>query len=377
MDNGLITLIRELQAQSNAELAASGRKVVGTLCLASPVELIEAAGAVPVRLMAAGDEAELRGRRFLASDSCSFCKAVLGSLDINPRPDAVLGATTCDQMRRNLEIISRDLHIPVFIFNAPRTADNHLSRKYAQSEIKRIFEELCGWSDVKAEAEELTAAIRRRQEVRRRIQTLLDWREAAQPRLTGGEFQVMMTFYQAVPLDVFERRLPEIEEYIREREPLFYSEPLRIALLGSCVGEDDGQIIELLEETRQATIVYDAVCTGSRALFGLSDSRQAGMKSDDPFEALVNLYHDQVYCPHKRPNDKLFEIVLHDVQRLNIQGVIFKTLKFCHPWGFEARRFKETLGLPFLHLDHDYSPSATGQLRTRIHAFLEALSFSR
>jgi len=67
----------------------------------------------------------------------------------------------------------------------------------------------------------------------------------------------------------------------------------------------------------------------------------------------------------------LLQTVTDDMKRLRIQGVVYKTLKFCHPWGFEARRFKDMIGLPFLHLDHDLSPSALGQMRTRIHAFLE------
>lgn len=98
------------------------------------------------------------------------------------------------------------------------------------------------------------------------------------------------------------------------------------------------------------------------------------MAHDDPYDALLELYHDQIYCPYRRPNDRLFEIVSEDVQRLGIQGVVYKTLKFCHPWGFEAQRFKELLGLPFLHLDHDFSDAAIGQMRTRIAAFIEQLS---
>jgi benzoyl-CoA reductase/2-hydroxyglutaryl-CoA dehydratase subunit BcrC/BadD/HgdB len=372
MNSNLINRIREMQTLSRVKMANSQRRMIATLCLASPLELVDAVGAVPVRIITSSDEAELRGGRYLASDSCSFCKAVLGGLDLPGRkPDAVLGSTTCDQMRRNLEIIARDLNIPAFIFNAPRTSDNPLSHEYAKRDFQRIIHEISAWAGVSLELDRLSAALQSRYLIRRRLKNLQEKREAVKPTLTGSEFQSIMMLFQTVPLDDFESQLPEIEELILSRKPIFQHEPLRIALLGSCAGEDDYQVIDLVEETNQAVIAYDALCTGGRAL------RSSDKLPDNPMEALVELYHDQVRCPHKRPNDGLFDLVAQEVKRLGIQGVIFKTLKFCHPWGFEARRFKEKLGLPFLHLDHDYSPSTTGQLRTRIHAFLEQLSFAR
>jgi benzoyl-CoA reductase/2-hydroxyglutaryl-CoA dehydratase subunit BcrC/BadD/HgdB len=372
MNRDLIDRIREMQTQSRANLTASTRRVVATLCLASPLELVDACGAVPVRLMSSSDEEELRGGRFLASDSCSFCKAILGGLDLSDRtPDAVLGSTTCDQMRRNLEIIARDLHIPIFIFNAPRTSENPLSREFAKRDMQRLIHEISAWAGVLLELKDIAAALHSRHLIRQKLKALQEKREGVLPKLRGGEFQAIMNLSQTVPLNDFEKYLAEIEELILERKPIFKQEPLRLALLGSCMGEDDHQVMDLVEETGQAVIVYDAVCTGSRVL------RELGNLSDDPLEALVELYHDQVLCPHKRPNDRLLEVVTQEVKRLGIQGVIFKTLKYCHPWGFEARRFKEKLGLPMLHLDHDYSPSTSGQLRTRLHAFLEQLNFAR
>jgi benzoyl-CoA reductase/2-hydroxyglutaryl-CoA dehydratase subunit BcrC/BadD/HgdB len=372
MDSRLKSLIRGFQSESRAGLATSGRKVVGTLCLAAPAEIAEAVGAIPVRLLYSSEDEELRGGRFLSSDSCSFCKAVLGGLDLaDPKPDAVLGATTCDQMRRNLEIIARDLHIPVFMFNAPRTSANPMVDDFIYHDLLRLFGEISDWAGVPLDVEKLSVFVQRRHLLRRRIGSLLAKREALHPTLSGSEFQTLMAFYQNSRLDDFERNLPEIEAYLSQRDPIFRHEPLRIGLLGSCLGVDDDQVIELVEETGQAAIVYDAVCTGSRVI------RRTNILPEDPIAALAQLYHHQVLCPHKRPNDSLLEQVTAELKQLGVQGVIFKTLKFCHPWGFEARRFKETLGLPFLHLDHDYSPSASGQLRTRIHAFMEQLSLSR
>jgi len=383
-----IAIIRELQRSFASTIsltigdARPRPKIIGTLCLGAPVELIDAIGALPIRLMPAIPEAELRGGRFLSSDSCSFCKAVLGGLDRGDlKPDAVLGATTCDQMRRNLEIIARDLRLPVFIFNSPRTADNPLSREFAREELIRLADEISFWSGVGITSENLTAAISRRQLLRQRLAELVGARCASPlqvPRLTGSEFFALMQLFQTISLDFFEANLSRLEELVTRRESLYRHPPLRLALLGSCIGSGDDQIISLIEESGRAVIAYDAICTGRYALREHVGARHASPAPDDhPFELLLSLYHDQIHCPYRRPNDHLFEDVAEDIKHLDIQGVVYKTLKFCHPWGFEARRFKDLLGLPFLHLDHDLSGSTMGQMRTRIEAFIEQLSLQK
>jgi len=389
-----------------------GAKIVGYLCLSSPVELLDAAGVMAIRLMPGSSEAELRGGRFLSSDSCSFCKAVLGGLDRGDvKPDAVLGSTTCDQMRRNLEIIQRDLNIPVFIFNAPRTSDNPLSREFARDELRRVSDELSAWAGVEITSDKLHRAIARRRGIREQLNRIEGASAAADcappqpPRLTGSEFFALMQLYQSTGLDFFAEQLPEIEARIARRGFPYQHEPIRLALLGSCIGEGDDQIINLIEEGGRAAVVYDSICTGRRALREFAEDSpispfskgglrgiinpekshnppspplgKGGNHSSDPYEILTSLYHDQILCPHRLPNDRLFETVAQEIQSIGAQGVVYKTLKFCHPWGFEARRFKDALGLPFLHLDHDLSDSAVGQMRTRIAAFIEQLTLAQ
>ncbi len=370
------TIIQELSEKYLHELSSSkthkgaSRPTIGTLCLSSPVELVEAVGAAPVRLMTSTPEAELRGGRFLSSDSCSFCKSVLGSLDHGVmRVDAVLGSTTCDQMRRNLEIIAGDLHIPVFIFNSPHTSQNDFAREFAKKELLRLAEEISAWAGTTLEAERLTAVIVRRQELRRRLQALREAGERGFPRLKGGEFLALLRLFQLVSTEFFAEHLPQIEEIFEQLNTPYQKEPVRIAVLGSCLGEGDDLVVTLIEESGRAYVAYDLLCTGSLALY--DDSALA----QDPYEALLELHHDRILCPFRRPNDHLFQAACGEMKRKRLQGVVYKTLKFCHPWGFEARRFKDLLGLPFLHLDQDLSPSAAGQARTRIHAFLEQLSF--
>jgi benzoyl-CoA reductase/2-hydroxyglutaryl-CoA dehydratase subunit BcrC/BadD/HgdB len=68
------------------------------------------------------------------------------------------------------------------------------------------------------------------------------------------------------------------------------------------------------------------------------------------------------------------------VQRLVTQcradGVIFQRMKFCDVWGLEAhnmlRRYKMNDG-HILVLEREYGVVATGQVKTRVQAFMEAM----
>jgi len=61
-------------------------------------------------------------------------------------------------------------------------------------------------------------------------------------------------------------------------------------------------------------------------------------------------------------------------------GVIYYTLSFCHTYNVEAHLVTEALekeGIPCLVIESDYSPEDMGQIKTRVEAFLESLTFKK
>jgi benzoyl-CoA reductase/2-hydroxyglutaryl-CoA dehydratase subunit BcrC/BadD/HgdB len=63
-----------------------------------------------------------------------------------------------------------------------------------------------------------------------------------------------------------------------------------------------------------------------------------------------------------------------------VDAVIYYTLKFCPSFsqtkGLFMRRFHD-MGLPAMELDTDYSQGDTGQIKTRLEAFIEVLKESK
>jgi benzoyl-CoA reductase/2-hydroxyglutaryl-CoA dehydratase subunit BcrC/BadD/HgdB len=71
---------------------------------------------------------------------------------------------------------------------------------------------------------------------------------------------------------------------------------------------------------------------------------------------------------------------LDDVKRLardfKVDGVVQYVLQYCHTYNVEAMRVDAALKeakVPSLKIVTDYSEEDSGQLRTRIEAFLEQL----
>lgn len=61
----------------------------------------------------------------------------------------------------------------------------------------------------------------------------------------------------------------------------------------------------------------------------------------------------------------------------NADGVIDYNLTFCDPYLVESNRVEKVLkenNIPLLRIETDYSQEDSGQLKTRVEAFLELIS---
>ena len=64
------------------------------------------------------------------------------------------------------------------------------------------------------------------------------------------------------------------------------------------------------------------------------------------------------------------------VEQSQADGVVFQRLRYCDLWGGEQldiRKKMRDAGIPLLTLEREYKLGATGQMKTRVQAFLEQL----
>jgi benzoyl-CoA reductase/2-hydroxyglutaryl-CoA dehydratase subunit BcrC/BadD/HgdB len=127
-----------------------------------------------------------------------------------------------------------------------------------------------------------------------------------------------------------------------------------------------GWEVDLIEEIG-ARIVADATCLGDR-VFEATVS-----ETGDPWLNLYDTYIEKNNCPHRRPVTPLFDYLKSLTEKPSAEGIIYRSVKYCHPWGLLGERIKKELSLPILRLDDDLTSPAMSGFRTRIGAFIEML----
>ena len=114
-----------------------------------------------------------------------------------------------------------------------------------------------------------------------------------------------------------------------------------------------------------------------------SGPREKGAeKAPDPLDAIGRAYFFRPSCarmigdfPARWQNLKAL------VARARADGVIFERVIFCDPWGAELysvlRRAEKENSFPVLSLSREYGIVPTGQIKTRVQAFLEKIEIGR
>ena len=65
------------------------------------------------------------------------------------------------------------------------------------------------------------------------------------------------------------------------------------------------------------------------------------------------------------------------VEDWNVNGVILQSVKYCDTHGYEVPAIKaylDSLDIPSLYLEHEYTMVALAPLKTRVQAFVEMIS---
>jgi benzoyl-CoA reductase/2-hydroxyglutaryl-CoA dehydratase subunit BcrC/BadD/HgdB len=126
-------------------------------------------------------------------------------------------------------------------------------------------------------------------------------------------------------------------------------------------------------EQKGANIVADGLCFGMRNYRGLIDEC-----TTDPLGAISERYTSRAPCPAVINSfDHSFDDLQEILAAWKIDGLICIRLKFCDHWGGRRKMLVDKLrphGIPVLDLEREYNTAGSGQIGTRVQAFLEMLS---
>jgi benzoyl-CoA reductase subunit C len=362
---------QEIKTQYVDDWKAKGGKVLGYACVATPVEIIDAAGILPYRIKAFGHPDTELGDAYLARFNCRFCRACLqlgldGTYDFL---DGLIETNGCDHLRGMFENWQYVKNYDFFHYLKVPHFLREDSLAYFTEELSLMRQAISEYFEVDIEDEAVREAMDIYDEIQRKLKELYALREQARPVVGGAEVMQVICTGSSMRGEDFSRFLDGYLEEKRGAHPLDYR--ARLMLLGSATDE-----IDLVREMegQGAMIATDALCFGSRSFW----RREVGEGEGDPLSVLAEKYLANLFCPRMFSEyDKRRDYILETAARADVDGAVIVYNKFCDLHGVDSVSLRADLegnGVPVLVLEKDYGSQAdTGRIKTRVQAFLEKL----
>jgi len=364
---------------------SEGKLAVGYTCFHMPEVLLNLDNCFSVRLRAPNMGSMDIATYYMSNYTCEFCRALLersfeGGFNFL---DALAGVDACAEMNRCMENIELQNLIPnekFFVTHAdiPYKVEDFTIAHYVRQIKNRVLNRLSEVYGVDISDGAIRKAVKEHNEVCRIITEIGNLRKQSNPPITGYEFHVLNMVTYCCPkyliLDKLKETLTEIKKRKPDSKPWYRA---RVALVGSEV--DDLGFTKLIEDSG-AFIVADRFC------FGSTPGREEIILNDEE-DALMQVcrhYLEVSECPRFMSNEKISqrrETADRLAREYGAEGIIFEQIKFCDFWAFEralASHVQEVeYGHPVLSIDRPYNARSSGQLRTRMQAFVESLEIKR
>lgn len=368
--------MRDRKRQGEADLREGsfhGRPAVGWMCIYVPEELIDAAGALPVRIIGdPGLQVLDQGNVFLSTNICSFTR---NCYEVALRGDyrflkGVVFARMCDGIRRLSDVWKAYQESQfVHVIDVPRKRDSVALAYYVeefQALKHRLESELKSPISDKALKQSITIYDQGRQ----LFAKLLELRKRERPPVLGSEMMEISNAGWLLPRENFNHLLEELVEEASSSRRAFEGKA-RIMLTGSIMASP--QLIEQIESLG-GLVVADELCTGMRYW---SDPVNPKV---NPLSELAQRYLNLLPCARMVPSEDRAQRLVDLAREYHVDGIINQVVRYCVTYIHDQVCLKQRLEqekIPMLSLDMEYNAGASGQLRTRIEAFIEMLEDSK
>ncbi|EKQ1114295.1 putative 2-hydroxyacyl-CoA dehydratase YjiM [Morganella morganii] len=359
------------------ELKEQGVPLVGTYCTFMPQEIAMAAGAAVVSLCSTSDETIEEAEKTLPRNLCPLIKSSYGFGKTDKCPyfyfsDIVVGETTCDGKKKMYEYMAE--FKPVHVMQLPNNSESAESVALWRSEIIRFQKRLEAQFGCEITEQGIRDAIDLRNRERRALTEFYRLGQLNPPAMTGRE--ILSVVYGAT--FKFDKRalIGELETLTAKVRAEYAAgkrlDPRsRILITGCPIGGAAEKVVRIIEENGGWVVGYEN-CTGAKATEQCVDENPQA----DVYDALTEKYL-AIGCSCISPNTQRLNMLSEMVQDYQVDGVIDVILQACHTYAVESllinRHIREKHDIPYMAIETDYSTSDTGQLATRIAAFIEML----
>ena len=378
-------LLQEANNDLVKQATDDGKLAIAYTCYHIPEVLLNLDNCFSVRLRAPRTGSMDIATYYMSSFLCGYSKAILergieGGYNFL---SALIGSETCSEMNRTYEhfellnLVPNDKFFVTFV-DSPFKIEKHTVKHYANQLRVKVLDKLQEVYGVDTSDEALRKAVEEHNEICRLITEIGEYRKEENPRITGYEFHVLCVATYCCPKYLIIDKLRETAEELKTREPdQKKNYRAKIVVVGSEM--DDPDFTKLIEDSG-ALVVADRFCFGSmpgREEIILNDE-------DDVLTQIALHYMKTSQCPRYMSHEKVQErrdYVKHLVDTYHADGVMYEQIKFCEYWGYERALASYVMsgdyGVPTAAVDRQYTASASGQLRTRVQAFVESLEIKK
>lgn len=367
------------QAQSEGGIA------LGYTCFHIPEVLLNVDNCFSVRLRAPNTGSIDIATYYMSNYTCEFARALLeraieGGYQFL---DAMIAVDACSMMNRSMEhfeILNVNDKPNFFVTHCdmPYKITDYTLDSYVKQMRLRVLDRITEVFGVDTSDAAIRKAVEEHNEVCRIISEISEMRKAENPVITGYEFHVLNLVTYTCPKALILPYLRETLEELKKRKPDKKSPfRARVAIVGSEI--DDPNLTKLIEGCG-ALVVSDRFC------FGSTPGREViELKDDEDALTQICLHYMEVSeCARYISDEKVLqrrETSDRLAKEFGAEGIIYEQMKYCDYWGFEralvSHVMAEEYGWPVLSIDRLYNNGNSGQLRTRVQAFVESLEIKR
>ena len=352
-----------------------GKKVIGILPYFAPVELVVAAGMVPMGIWGSNKKTISMAKEYCATFYCTIAQLALemlldGTMD---QLDGIITPTICDTLRpmsQNFRV-AMEGKLPCIFLAHPQHRKPAFGLQFTVDQ----------YMHVKAELEKISGAAITDDALRQAIKVMNRSRAARREfvKLASEHCDVITAVKRSAVLRaawfmepaVFAEKLEALNAELAKLPAANWTGK---KIVTSGIICDNPTLLKIFKDNNVA-IAADDVAHESRAF--RTDASEEG----DPMMALVdqftNIDYDVLLYDPQSNQNRRGEFVANMVKESGAQGLVLFMQQFCDPEEMEFPYLKKALdaaGIPFIKLGIDQQMRDFGQAATAIQAFADVLS---
>jgi len=368
MTASLIEPFAKAVEQSNerlAALASAGTKIIGYFCTYTPVEVVHAAGFLPVRVL--GGTGPLKHADALVpAFVCPYMRLALDKALAGCRAylSGIVQGYTCDVACGLVRIWQENVPGEIFHTVPLPYNDSPDARRY----LRAGFAELAGKLNAIGGAfteESLYESFLLYEEVRGILHALFHLRAQNRLGLSAGELlTAVLAGFVTRPEDYL-LMLRDLADRVATTAKARSGIPVLVS--GSVL--EDPAVLDIIESAG-GRISADDLCSGLRS------AQPTLSEASDPVERLMDRMFRRIPCPARSRAEERLSRLLDMVNESGARGVIFLLQKFCTPHLADQPTLIEGLrqhGVPSAVVEMDETGANAERLKTRVEAFFEML----